>query len=72
MVSWQLASSLDKDYIFRLAENYGWYQDPPKVQVKAQKSGLSKDDVWWIIEPYEENCGCPDLVERPLKKPSED
>ena len=60
MVKWQIASSLDKKYIFELAESKGWYDDPPKVQVKIERGLMG--EIWWIIEPYEENCNCPNLV----------
>lgn len=64
MVKWQIESSLDKDYIFELAALKGWYDTPPKVQVKKIRG---VEEVWWIIEPYEENCNCPDLVYPPIK-----
>ena len=60
MVKWQIASSPDKDYIYRLAILKGWYEDPQKVQVKKIKS--MEIGYWWVIEPYEEGCNCPDLV----------
>lgn len=59
MVSWSLASSIDKEYIFELAESWGWREN--RVQVKRHV-GL---DTWYIIEPYEEGCSCPDLVYPP-------
>ena len=62
---WQLAASLDKNYIFELAETKGWYDDPPKVQVRRERGILG--DIWWTIEPYEENCNCPSLVVPPIK-----
>jgi hypothetical protein len=31
-----------------------------KVQVKKIKS--MEIGYWWVIEPYEEGCNCPDLV----------
>jgi len=65
MVKWQIASSLDKNYIFELAENSGWYDNPPKVQVKRILGMMG--EVWWVIEPYEENCNCPELVHPPRR-----
>ena len=65
MIRWQIESSIDKDYIFELATLKGWYDDPPKVQVKKIK-GIVED--WWVIEPYEEGCSCPDLVFPPIRK----
>lgn len=63
MVSWSLASSTDKQYIFELAASWGWLDTPQKVQVKQHK-GL---ETWYIIEPYEEDCQCPDLIYPPEK-----
>jgi|WetSurSiteA1Bulk_404760.scaffolds.fasta_scaffold128170_1 hypothetical protein len=60
-ITWSIASSVDKNYIFELAKTKGWLDDPPKVQVKRYK-GLEE---WYIIEPYEENCNCPNLVYPP-------
>jgi hypothetical protein len=64
MVKWQLASSLDRDYIFDLAKSKGWYDSPPKVQVKAIK-GMTAGEVWYVLEPFEENCVCPDVIHPP-------
>jgi hypothetical protein len=25
------------------------------------------EEVWWVLEPYEENCNCPDLVHPPRR-----
>lgn len=67
-MKWQLASSTDKDYIFKLAEIKGWFDNPPKVQVKQIK-GM---ETWYIIEPYEENCNCPDLIKPEIDAQQED
>ena len=64
MVKWQIASSLDKTYIFELATSRGWYDIPPKVQVKR----VQMESIWWVIEPYEEGCNCPDLVQPPEER----
>jgi hypothetical protein len=64
MVKWQIEASLDKDYIFKLAELKGWYDTPPKVQIKKIRGA---EEVWWVIEPYEEGCNCPDLVRPPTR-----
>jgi hypothetical protein len=58
VLKWQIASSIDRDYILELAEIYGWLDTPPKVQVKK----IKMDETWWVLEPYEEGCNCPDLV----------
>ena len=58
MIKWSIASSLDKEYIFELAITKGWLDNPPKVQVKKY-DGL---DTWYVLEPYEEDCHCKDLV----------
>ena len=63
MVKWQIASSLDRDYIFELAGNSGWFDDPPRVQVKCIRGMVG--DLWFVLEPYEENCNCPDLIQPP-------
>ncbi len=55
MVKWEIASSIDKDYIIELAKLKGWAEN--KVQVKFFK-GMEN---WYIIEPYEE-CNCPSLL----------
>jgi len=60
-VSWSIASSIDKDYIFELAVTKGWLNDPPWVQVKRYR-GMEE---WYIIEPYEGPCNCPNLVYPP-------
>lgn len=64
MVTWQYASSLDKNYIFELATTMGWYDDPPRVQVK-KATGMNPWETWYVIEPYEETCTCPDLIHPP-------
>lgn len=61
MISWIIQQSTDKNYIFAIAKEMGWYDNPPKVQVKLY-SGFEK---WYVIEPYEENCNCPFLIPRP-------
>jgi len=58
MIKWQIASSMDRDYILELAKSKGWLEQPPRVQVKR----IRMDEVWWVIEPYEDDCNCPDLV----------
>ena len=63
MVKWQIASSIDKEYIFELAEVKGWYDNPPKVQVKCTRGMVG--EMWYILEPFEEDCMCHDLVTRP-------
>ena len=63
MVSWQIASSLDRDYILELAALEGWYDDPPKVQVK-KILGMNYEE-WYILEPYEKDCNCPQLISPP-------
>ncbi len=65
MVTWQLASSIDKDYIFELAETMGWYEN--KVQVK-KATGMNPWETWYIIEPYEEGCMCRDLIHPPERQ----
>jgi hypothetical protein len=67
MVSWQIASSLDKDYIFELATSKGWYEDPPNVQVRTVL-GMNYE-TWYVIEPYEKDCNCPQLVTPPEVPP---
>lgn len=64
-MKWEIASSMDKEYIFELAISKGWLEEPQKVQVKQIRSGMNIDEWWYIIEPYEESCTCPDLVPRP-------
>lgn len=66
MVSWAIESSIDKDYIYEVAETMGWYDDPPKVQVKRYL-GM---EAWYVIEPYEEDCHCPNLIHPPTERPS--
>lgn len=66
MVKWQIASSLDKSYIFELAKSKGWYDNPPKVQVKRE--GGIMGEVWYILELYEENCICPSLIYPPRER----
>lgn len=56
-----MESSIDKDYIFIRARMLGWLDIPPKVQVKRYQ-GM---ETWYIIEPYEGECSCPDLVYPP-------
>lgn len=56
-LKWEIANSIDKEYIFELARSKGWLEN--KVQVKRYK-GIKED--WWILEPYEENCNCPGIV----------
>ena len=58
MVTWQIASSLDADYIFELAKLKGWAEN--KVQVKRLE-GMD-GDWYYVIEPYEETCTCPSLI----------
>jgi hypothetical protein len=60
-ISWSIASSIDKDYIFELAVTKGWLNDPPQVQVKKYP-GMEE---WYVIEPYEGPCNCPNLVYPP-------
>jgi hypothetical protein len=60
-VSWTIESSVDKDYIFERAKMLGWLDNPQKVQVKRYQ-GM---ETWYIIEPYEGGCSCPDLVYPP-------
>ena len=55
-IAWQIASSIDRDYIIELAKLKGWAEH--KVQVKHIK-GMED---WYVIEPYEENCNCPSLI----------
>ncbi len=52
---WELMSSQDKAFILAEAVVRGWEQN--KVQVKY----YDKQNMW-TIEPYEENCKCPNLV----------
>jgi hypothetical protein len=61
-IAWSIASSIDRDYIFELAKTKGWLDSPPKVQVKKYR-GLEE---WYVIEPYEEDCNCPNLVYPPI------
>lgn len=61
MVSWSIASSIDKDYIFEVAVLKGWLDEPPKVQVRKYQ-GM---EVWYVIEPYEEHCSCPNIIYPP-------
>jgi deoxyribodipyrimidine photolyase-like uncharacterized protein len=64
---WELEKSYDKDFIFEVAKLRGWYDEPPKVQVKhfyEQKSPTTVRE-YWTIEHYEEDCHCPNLVPRP-------
>lgn len=58
-LKWSYASSIDKDYIFELALSMGWKEN--KVQVRKFE-GM---ETWWYIEPYEEDCVCPNVVPPP-------
>jgi hypothetical protein len=60
-VKWTLDSSIDKDYIYERAKELGWLDTPQRVQVKRYH-GM---ETWYIIEPYEETCSCPDLIYPP-------
>jgi hypothetical protein len=60
-VKWTLESSIDKDYIFERAKTMGWLETPPRVQVKRYR-GM---ETWYLIEPYEGDCSCPDLIQPP-------
>lgn len=68
-VRWELERSYDEDFIFQAASLRGWYDDPPKVQVKHFYEQATPTTVreYWTIEPYEEDCQCPNLVPRPDK-----
>ena len=55
-ITWQIASSTDKSYIIELAKLKGWAEN--KVQVKR----IQMDEVWWVLEPFEESCTCPEIV----------
>jgi len=59
--SWTLESSIDKEYILERAKMLGWLDTPQRVQVKRYE-GM---ETWYVIEPYEENCSCPDLIHPP-------
>jgi len=60
-VSWSIESSIDKDYIMERAKMLGWLDTPQRVQVKRYV-GM---ETWYIIEPYERDCSCPDLIHPP-------
>lgn len=63
MVKWELERSFDMDYIFLRAEMLGWGDNPPKVQVKKYLTVTNGQPMYaWAIEPYEEDCSCPNLV----------
>lgn len=62
-ISFEYERSYDQDYIYELAAQKGWYEN--KVQVKKFTDPALKD--YWVIEPYEEDCTCPNLVEPPAQ-----
>jgi hypothetical protein len=63
MVKWTIESSLDREYIYEKAAMLGWFDDPPRVQVREY---IGMEGRWYLIEPYEEECNCPSLI-RPTK-----
>lgn len=72
-VSWELERGYDRDFIYEVARLKGWYADPQKVQVKHFFEPTAANNVreYWTIEPYEEDCSCPNLVERPDRAENE-
>lgn len=64
-VVWEIERSYDKDFIFESAKLRGWLEN--KVQVKHFYEPTASNSVreYWTIEPFEENCQCPNLVPVP-------
>lgn len=59
--TWTIESSTDFDFIVEVAKLHGWLDTPPKVQVRR----VSAIDEWYVIEPYEQDCSCPNIIQPP-------
>lgn len=57
---WEIAYGYDMNRILNKAIDLGWLEN--KVQVKKY---TEHDRFRYVIEPYEENCGCPGLISPP-------
>lgn len=56
--TWEIMRSFEKDVIIENALGMGWADK--KIQVKQHQIN---PELWeYIIEPYEEDCGCPSLL----------
>lgn len=60
-ISWSIDSSTDRDYIIARAVELGWLETPQKVQIRKW-DGM---ETWYIIEPFEEDCNCRNLIKPP-------
>lgn len=62
---WEMDQSFNKDYIFQSALSKGWATN--EVQVKMYQTTDWKGNVaeLYTIEPFEEDCQCPNLVPYP-------
>ena len=54
-VKWELGDFESIDDARSFAIEHGWRATPQKVQIRGVIGG-------YLVEPYEENCGCPGLV----------
>lgn len=56
--TWEILRSYSKEEIIKSALEMGWADN--KIQVKQHQINL---ELWeYVIEPYEEDCGCPSLL----------
>lgn len=62
-LTWEYHHTTDYKEAISKAESLGW--SSKKVQIKAFTSGEVID---YYIEPYEVDCGCPNLLEYEIHK----
>lgn len=60
MMKWYLLRSQDEDFIKQVALAKGWREK--EVQVRR---ALEYGEYWFYIEPFEEDCNCPNLLKPP-------
>lgn len=53
---WELGRYQKIDDARNFAIEKGWRKNPQLVQLRFE-------DGWYIIEPYERDCNCPNLIE---------